>query len=200
MLISLSPLYQHWSSHNDRDFSSRVKSFFREAHAFIYIMYRSLFSWNFSGQKRILNKLVIQKPIHHSNIPSALYLQVVSYHFCQADNSYTCLVPEFVHNMAAMLSHAPQLLAYQELLHRSPQLQSTLSLRSCIQDPSSALQRGILEPLEALYRGAHRFYCTLQTSVLVNQGLYLICPGPHCFLQRGSCTWKGRGLLYWLMG
>ncbi|XP_060946865.1 protein TANC2-like [Limanda limanda] len=78
--------------------------------------------------------------------------QVVSYHFCQADNSYTCLVPEFVHNMAAMLSHAPQLLAYQELLHQSPQLQSTLSLRSCIQDPSSALQRGILEPLEALHR------------------------------------------------
>uniref|UniRef100_A0A8C4NYE1 Tetratricopeptide repeat, ankyrin repeat and coiled-coil containing 2a n=1 Tax=Dicentrarchus labrax TaxID=13489 RepID=A0A8C4NYE1_DICLA len=78
--------------------------------------------------------------------------QVVSYHFCQADNCHTCLVPEFVHNMAAMLSDAPQLSAYRELLHRSPQLQSTLSLRSCIQDPSSALQRGILEPLDALYR------------------------------------------------
>ncbi|XP_029364330.1 protein TANC2 [Echeneis naucrates] len=76
--------------------------------------------------------------------------QVVSYHFCQADNCHTCLVPEFVHNMAAMLSDAPQLLAYRELLHRSPQLQSTLSLRSCIQDPSSALLRGILEPLDAL--------------------------------------------------
>ncbi|KAG7233882.1 hypothetical protein INR49_006468 [Caranx melampygus] len=70
----------------------------------------------------------------------------------QADNCHTCLVPEFVHNMAAMLSDAPQLLAYRELLHRSPQLQSMLSLRSCIQDPSSALQRGILEPLDALYR------------------------------------------------
>ncbi|XP_059203598.1 protein TANC2-like [Centropristis striata] len=78
--------------------------------------------------------------------------QVVSYHFCQADNCHTCLVPEFVHNMAAMLSDAPQLSAYRELLHRSQQLQSTLSLRSCIQDPSSALQRGILEPLDALYR------------------------------------------------
>ncbi|XP_078125342.1 protein TANC2 isoform X2 [Sander vitreus] len=77
--------------------------------------------------------------------------QVVSYHFCQADNCHTCLVPEFVHNMAAMLSDAPQLSAYRELLHRSPQLQSTLSLRSCIQDPSSALQRGILQPLDALY-------------------------------------------------
>nr|XP_046271706.1 protein TANC2-like isoform X1 [Scatophagus argus] len=54
--------------------------------------------------------------------------------------------------MAAMLSDAPQLLAYRELLHRSPQLQSMLSLRSCIQDPSSALQRGILEPLDALCR------------------------------------------------
>nr|XP_046271704.1 protein TANC2-like isoform X1 [Scatophagus argus] len=79
-------------------------------------------------------------------------LSVVSYHFCQADNCHTCLVPEFVHNMAAMLSDAPQLLAYRELLHRSPQLQSMLSLRSCIQDPSSALQRGILEPLDALCR------------------------------------------------
>ncbi|GLD61193.1 protein TANC2-like isoform X3 [Lates japonicus] len=81
-----------------------------------------------------------------------LAAQVVSYHFCQADNCHTCMVPEFVHNMAAMLSDAPQLLAYRELLHQSPQLQSMLSLRSCIQDPSSALQRGILDPLDALYR------------------------------------------------
>ncbi|XP_011601876.2 protein TANC2-like isoform X2 [Takifugu rubripes] len=81
-----------------------------------------------------------------------LAAQVVSYHFCQADNCQTCLVPEFVHNMAAMLSDAPQLLAYRELLHRSRELQSTLSLRACIQDPSSALEKGIMEPLSALYR------------------------------------------------
>ncbi|KAM9394095.1 protein TANC2 [Pholidichthys leucotaenia] len=78
--------------------------------------------------------------------------QVVSYHFCQADNCHTCLVPEFVHNMAAVLSKAPQLAAYRELLHQSPQLQSMLSLRSCIQDPNSALLRGILEPLDGLHR------------------------------------------------
>ncbi|XP_054615123.1 protein TANC2 isoform X3 [Dunckerocampus dactyliophorus] len=78
--------------------------------------------------------------------------QVVSYHFCQADNCHTCLVPEFVHTMAARLTEAPQLSAYRELLHRSQQLQSSLSLRSCIQDPSSALQKGILEPLDALYK------------------------------------------------
>uniref|UniRef100_H2MR38 Tetratricopeptide repeat, ankyrin repeat and coiled-coil containing 2a n=1 Tax=Oryzias latipes TaxID=8090 RepID=H2MR38_ORYLA len=78
--------------------------------------------------------------------------QVVSFHFCQADNCPTCLVPEFVHNMAAMMIDAPQLAAYRDLLHRSPQLQSLLSMRSCVQDPSSALQRGILDPLEALHR------------------------------------------------
>ncbi|CAG05952.1 unnamed protein product [Tetraodon nigroviridis] len=55
-----------------------------------------------------------------------LAAQVVSYHFCQADNCHTCLVPEFVLNMAAMLSDAPQLLAYRERLHRSRELQSTL--------------------------------------------------------------------------
>lgn len=80
-------------------------------------------------------------------------LQVVSYHFCQADNCYTCLVPEFVHNMAAMLIAAPQLTAYRKLLQHSPQLQGILSLRSCIQDPSLALQKGILDPLDALHRG-----------------------------------------------
>lgn len=94
-----------------------------------------------------------------------LSIQVVSYHFCQADNCHTCLVPEFVHNMAAMLSNAPQLVAYQELLHRSRELQSMLSLRSCIQDPSSALQKGILEPLDALYRGRSRFYHVLLGSL-----------------------------------
>ncbi|XP_061829737.1 protein TANC2 isoform X2 [Nerophis lumbriciformis] len=78
--------------------------------------------------------------------------QVVSYHFCQADNCHTCLVPEFVHTLAARLTEAPQLSAYRELLHRSQQLQSSLSLRSCIQNPSSALQKGILEPLDALYK------------------------------------------------
>ncbi|KAM3863755.1 protein TANC2 [Diretmus argenteus] len=91
--------------------------------------------------------------------------QVVSYHFCQADNCYTCLVPEFVHNMAALLSDAPQLSAYRELLLRSPQLQSTLSLRSCVQDPSSALRKGILEPLDALY--GERKLCVKGAGLIV---------------------------------
>lgn len=44
--------------------------------------------------------------------------QLVAYHFCQADNSATCLVPDFVHSVAAQLCQAPQLAAYRDLLRR----------------------------------------------------------------------------------
>nr|XP_023695712.1 protein TANC1-like isoform X2 [Paramormyrops kingsleyae] len=76
--------------------------------------------------------------------------KVVAYHYCQADNTYTCLVPEFVHSVAALLCRAPQLSAYRELLLKEPHLQSMLSLRSCVQDPSAAFRRGVLEPLVSL--------------------------------------------------
>lgn len=105
--------------------------------------------------------------------------------------------------MAAMLSNAPQLLAYRELLHHSRELQSTLSLRSCIQDPSSALEKGILEPLETLYRGSYRFYYIVVVWCSVKYSSCLIwsvwCNFILFFPQRGSCTQRGRGLLYWLM-
>lgn len=76
--------------------------------------------------------------------------QVVGYHFCQADNSVTCMVPEFVHSLAAYMAAAPQLYAYRELLLQDVQLQHILSLKQCIQDPSSALVKGVLEPLEQI--------------------------------------------------
>uniref|UniRef100_UPI003AB0A4A8 protein TANC2 n=1 Tax=Centroberyx gerrardi TaxID=166262 RepID=UPI003AB0A4A8 len=78
--------------------------------------------------------------------------QVVAYHYCQADNAYTCLVPEFVHNVAALLCRSPHLVAYREQLLREPHLQSILSLRSCVQDPLASFRRGVLEPLDALYK------------------------------------------------
>uniref|UniRef100_A0A3Q3X941 Uncharacterized protein n=1 Tax=Mola mola TaxID=94237 RepID=A0A3Q3X941_MOLML len=78
--------------------------------------------------------------------------QVVAYHYCQADNAYTCLVPEFVHNVAALLCRSPHLVAYREQLLREPHLQSILSLRSCVQDPQASFRRGVLEPLDALYK------------------------------------------------
>uniref|UniRef100_A0A7N6BVX5 Tetratricopeptide repeat, ankyrin repeat and coiled-coil containing 1a n=1 Tax=Anabas testudineus TaxID=64144 RepID=A0A7N6BVX5_ANATE len=76
--------------------------------------------------------------------------KVVAYHFCQADNTYTCLVPEFVHSVAALLARAPQLTPYRELLTQEPHLQNTLSLRSCVQDPIAAFRKGVLEPIASL--------------------------------------------------
>lgn len=81
------------------------------------------------------------------------FCQVVAYHFCQADNTYTCLVPEFVHSVAALLARAPQLTPYRELLVQEPHLQNTLSLRSCVQDPIAAFRKGILEPMAHLRKG-----------------------------------------------
>lgn len=82
--------------------------------------------------------------------------QVVAYHYCQADNTYTCLVPEFVHSIAALLCRSHQLAAYRDLLIKEPQLQSMLSLRSCVQDPVAAFKRGVLEPLTTLRNGTCR--------------------------------------------
>ncbi|XP_061697711.1 protein TANC1 isoform X2 [Syngnathoides biaculeatus] len=79
-----------------------------------------------------------------------LAAKVVAYHYCQADNTYTCLVPEFVHSIAALLCRAHQLNSYRELLLKEPHLQSMLSLRSCVQDPMAAFRRGVLEPLANL--------------------------------------------------
>ncbi|NXF06209.1 TANC1 protein, partial [Smithornis capensis] len=76
--------------------------------------------------------------------------KVVAFHYCQADNTYTCLVPEFVHSVAALLCRCQPLAAYRELLLREPPLQGVLSLRSCVQDPAAAFQRGVLEPLAGL--------------------------------------------------
>ncbi|XP_056389482.1 protein TANC1 isoform X2 [Hyla sarda] len=78
--------------------------------------------------------------------------KVVAYHYCQADNTYTCLVPEFVHSVAALLCRSHQLTAYRDLLIRETHLQSMLSLRSCVQDPLSAFRRGVLEPMTSLRR------------------------------------------------
>ncbi|XP_051997294.1 protein TANC1-like isoform X2 [Xyrauchen texanus] len=76
--------------------------------------------------------------------------KVAAYHYCQADNTYTCLVPEFVHSVSALMCRAPRLSAYRELLLRETHLQSLLSLRSCVQDPAAAFRKGVLEPLTTL--------------------------------------------------
>uniref|UniRef100_A0A671NL28 Protein TANC1-like n=1 Tax=Sinocyclocheilus anshuiensis TaxID=1608454 RepID=A0A671NL28_9TELE len=104
-----------------------------------------------------------QSPLHSNSCPPTpdthrhregavkrLASKVVAYHYCQADNTYTCLVPEFVHSVSALLCRAPRLNAYRELLLRETHLQSLLSLRSCVQDPAAAFRKGVLEPLTLL--------------------------------------------------
>ncbi|KAI4487050.1 hypothetical protein M0802_012073 [Mischocyttarus mexicanus] len=80
---------------------------------------------------------------------------VVAYHFCQADNNSTCLVPDLIHSLAAQLCQAPQLIAYREYLLSEQHLQGSLSQRECTVDPDLALSRGIIEPLLTL-RKANR--------------------------------------------
>lgn len=77
---------------------------------------------------------------------------VVAYHFCQADNNNTCLVPDFIHSLAAQLCQAPQLGAYRDYLISEPHLQGALSLKECITNPDLAFNRGIIEPLSTLKR------------------------------------------------
>lgn len=76
--------------------------------------------------------------------------RIVAYHFCQADNNNTCLVPDFIHSLAAQLCQAPQLVAYRDYLINEQHLQAILSLKECIANPDIALVRGILEPLTNL--------------------------------------------------
>ena len=96
---------------------------------------------------------------HHQRSQSASSLQltydalkslascVVAYHICQADNNITCMVAEFVHSIAAYMCQAPALAAYREYLVHDAEAQALLSMRQCIQNPSGALVKGILEPL-----------------------------------------------------
>lgn len=82
----------------------------------------------------------------------ALASYVVGYHFCQADANLTCLVPDFIHSLAAQLCQAPQLTAYRDYLLNEPHLQNILSVKECIADAERVMRMAILEPLTILKR------------------------------------------------
>jgi len=82
----------------------------------------------------------------------ALASRVVAYHFCQSENSSTCLVADFVHSIAAQLCQAPQLLPFRQLLLSDAHLQGLLTLKSCIANPHQSFVSAILDPLAALKR------------------------------------------------
>lgn len=91
---------------------------------------------------------------------------MVAYHFCQADNNSTCLVPDLIHSLAAQLCQAPQLASYREYLLSEPHLQGSLSQKECTVDPDLALLRGIIEPLFSL-RKAGRLPETNMVRIVV---------------------------------
>ncbi|CAG7629519.1 unnamed protein product [Allacma fusca] len=82
----------------------------------------------------------------------SLASHVVAYQFCQVENNVSCLVPEFLHSIAAQLCQAPQLAAYREYLFEMPSCQKYLSKVECLRNPTEALMKGILEPLNYLYK------------------------------------------------
>jgi len=96
--------------------------------------------------------------ISSSSVPSLadgrpipiLSTSIVAYHFCQADNAPTCLLPQFVHSISAQMSQAPQLSPYFQLLQSDQTIQARLSIASCNASPSKSLITGILEPLNTL--------------------------------------------------
>ena len=76
--------------------------------------------------------------------------QVLGYHFCQAENSDTCSVGHWVHNLAYQLSQVPGLSSYHALLSTQTDISASLALARCIADPGTALLTGILQPLQTL--------------------------------------------------
>lgn len=74
--------------------------------------------------------------------------QVLAYHCCQWDVPDTLEPWRFVRSIAAMI--ASQLDAYAAMM-RDPGVQEALSPAKCQSDPASALERGVLAPLERLH-------------------------------------------------
>ncbi|GFU04024.1 protein TANC2 [Nephila pilipes] len=108
-----------------------------------------LVDWSSFGRKRksgILNDIAP----YSMDMFEKLASQVVGYHFCQADCRETCLIPDFIHSLAAQLCQAPQLAEYRSFLLQDESSQQLLSLEACIEDPDKAFKKGILEPLVTL--------------------------------------------------
>ena len=103
-----------------------------------------------SGKTALILSLVQSSCFGSESCESEAGERVVAYHFCQADNSPTCLLAELLHSLAAQLSQAPRLAAYQAYLQSHPALLSLLSPGQCAAQPASVLCQAILRPLSSL--------------------------------------------------
>lgn len=58
-----------------------------------------------------------------SSTMDILAREVIGYHFCQMDNEETCVIPHFVHSLAAQMSQSPMLSSYRKLIANDGKLQ-----------------------------------------------------------------------------
>ena len=81
---------------------------------------------------------------------SSEYWVIVIKLIMQADNSATCLVPEFVRSIAGYLAASRQLAHYQQIISSNPAIQELLSPQNCIKDSKNAFLNGVIQPLRQL--------------------------------------------------
>ena len=63
-----------------------------------------------------------------SSTMDILAREVIGYHFCQMDNEETCVIPHFVHSLAAQMSQSPMLSSYTKLIANDGKLQVSNSI------------------------------------------------------------------------
>ena len=114
-------------------------------------LFEEIDAWRVSGKDRVLlitgdpgiGKSAIVAELVHRN-PGG---QVLAYHCCQADTLETLQPGRFVRSIAAMI--ASDLAEYAEKL-KEPEVEEALSEARAARDPGSALEAGVLTPLQSL--------------------------------------------------
>ena len=106
-----------------------------------------------SGKSSVIVDL-IQGSHFGTNMASGhpLAHHILGFHFIQSGDSSTADVPRFINSLAAQLTQHPALRAYRDLLINRQDLTDLLSIPLLCKDPKIGLQKGILDPLEQLYR------------------------------------------------
>jgi WD40 repeat protein len=114
-------------------------------------LYNKIENWRGNGKGSALlitggpgvgKSAFVAELVHHN--PGG---HILAYHCCQADTPATLEPDRFVRSLAAMLS--TRLEGYAEMLHHHD-LQKILSETSTAEDPASAFEAGILNPLHKL--------------------------------------------------
>ena len=102
-----------------------------------------------SGKTTLLSEIV--GPRTKEGLQVELSRKVVAHHFCEANNTDSLSVSEFIRSFGEQLSRCESLgpFGYQDKL-RDPKIQKYLTPVECARNPDVALKEGILLPLNSL--------------------------------------------------